>query len=143
MSDVMTREQRALNMSRIHSKDTKPEMIVRRLVHGLGFRYRLHVRDLPGNPDIVLPRHHSIIFVHGCFWHSHSCKFGSVQPATHTGFWKDKRHQTVVRDRKNLRLLRRLGWRILVIWECWLREPIKLELRIKQFLMPHGNDTGA
>lgn len=136
MSDVLTREQRALNMSRIRGKDTKPEMVVRRMVHGLGFRYRLHVRELPGNPDIVLPRHHSIIFVHGCFWHSHVCRYGRVKPATHASFWQQKRSETVLRDRKNLRALRRLGWRILVVWECWLREPLSLEQRIKAFMAP-------
>lgn len=143
MSDVLSREQRALNMSRIRGKDTKPEMVVRRMVHGLGFRYRLHVRELPGNPDLVLPRHHSIIFVHGCFWHSHRCRYGRVKPATHADFWQHKRSETVLRDRKNLRALRRLGWRILIVWECWLREPLELEERIKAFLAPSDKTTKA
>ena len=122
MSDVHSAAQRSFNMSRIKSRDTKPELIVRSLVHRMGFRFRLHRKDLPGKPDIVLPSHRKIIFVHGCFWHSHRCRFGRVSPATNSEFWTTKRGETAKRDRRNLRKLRRDGWTVLVVWECWIRQ---------------------
>jgi len=105
-------------MSRIRGKDTKPEMIVRRLVHAMGFRYRLHVAGLPGSPDLVLPRHHKIIFVHGCFWHRHRCKRGCSSPSSNPEFWQTKFDANVKRDKRDRRQLRRLGWGVLVVWEC-------------------------
>jgi DNA mismatch endonuclease, patch repair protein len=134
MTDVLTPEQRRLNMSRIRGKDTKPEMAVRRLVHGLGFRYRLHDRTLPGSPDLVLPRHQKIIFVHGCFWHMHACRYGAVRPRTNAEFWQNKRLSNVLRDKRNMRELKKAGWKILVVWECWLKTPTTLEKRIRAFL---------
>ncbi len=118
MVDVHTKEQRSFNMSRIRGGDTKPEMIVRSLVHSMGFRYRLHRKDLPGKPDIVLPRHKKIIFVHGCFWHSHNCKYGKVFPKTNSDFWENKRSETVLRDARNIKALRAGGWEVLVVWGC-------------------------
>ncbi|MEQ9410518.1 MAG: very short patch repair endonuclease [Fuerstiella sp.] len=123
MTDVHTRRQRSFNMSRIRAKDTRPEMIVRSLVHQMGYRFRLHRRDLPGTPDLVLPRHHKVIFVHGCFWHQHRCRYGRVTPKTNAAFWAAKRQGNVTRDRRNLRQLRAAGWDVLVIWECWTRFP--------------------
>lgn len=123
MADVHTREQRSRNMAAIRGKDTKPEMRVRSALHRLGYRFRLHRKDLPGKPDIVLPKYHLAIFVHGCFWHSHSCRYGRVQPATRTDFWSKKRQETVKRDLKKANALEELGWTVLTIWECETKDP--------------------
>lgn len=133
MVDVLTPEQRRLNMSRIRGKDTKPELAVRRLVHSMGFRYRLHRKDLPGRPDLVFPILRKVINVHGCYWHVHACRFGSVRPATNAGFWETKRKSNVVRDQRNEQLLREQGWSALTIWECELSAE-KLPEMIRQFL---------
>lgn len=139
MTDVHNRQQRSFNMSRIRGADTKPERIVRSLVHQLGFRFRLHRRDLPGCPDLVLPAHRRIIFVHGCFWHMHRCRYGRVTPATNAEFWEAKRRGNVERDRRNLVRLRRDGWRVLVVWECWTRDiEGKLLPRLTAFLPQQG-----
>src|SRR5687768_5031697 len=111
MADVLTREQRSFNMSRIRSRDTRPEILVRAIVHRMGFRYRLHKSDLPGKPDLVLVRHGKIINVHGCFFHMHACKYGKVMPATNADFWSAKRLSNVQRDRRNLRSLKKAGWK--------------------------------
>src|SRR2546430_9192335 len=134
MADVLTSAQRSFNMSRIRNRDTRPEMIVRSIVHRLGFRYRLHKKDLPGKPDIVLVRHRKIIDVHGCFFHMHKCRYGSVVPATNAKFWRTKRLSNVARDRRNLRALRRAGWNVLIVWECETRKPDVLIKRIQRFL---------
>ena len=134
MADVLTKQQRSYNMSRIRAKDTKPELLVRSTVHRMGYRYRLHQSDLPGKPDLVLTRHHKIIFVHGCFWHMHNCRYGRVKPKTRPEFWETKRNGNVTRDKKNIRKLRRLGWKVLVIWECQTRHPEKLSITLQHFL---------
>lgn len=134
MVDVLTKEQRSFNMSQIRDKNTKPEIIIRSIVHGLGFRYCLHNNKLPGKPDIALPRHKKIIFVHGCFWHIHNCKYGKVKPATNVKFWQTKRQSNVARDKKNLKALKNLGWKVLVIWECQIKKPEKLLNKISKFL---------
>jgi DNA mismatch endonuclease (patch repair protein) len=135
MVDVHSPEQRSRNMSRIRSTNTKPEMIVRSLVHHMGFRYRLHVKGLPGTPDLVFPAHRKIIFVHGCFWHIHRCRYGRVLPATNSEFWSNKRQGNVLRDRRNRRKLQNDGWSILVVWECWTRDVEgKLRPRLTAFL---------
>jgi len=121
-------------MSRIRGKDTDPERKVRSIVHQLGFRFRLHVKDLPGSPDIVLPRLHKVIFVHGCFWHLHKCRYGRVTPATNSDFWKTKREGNRKRDLKTRRLLKNAGWRILVVWECELKDLDKMRTQIQTFL---------
>jgi DNA mismatch endonuclease (patch repair protein) len=126
MTDVLTVEQRRLNMSRISGRDTKPEMQVRQGLHARGLRYRLHDRKLPGRPDLVFPRHRAVIFVHGCFWHSHGCAL-SKQPATRQDFWKAKLEGNVTRDRKAIDSLRSAGWRILVVWECALRGSLRTD----------------
>ena len=142
MADVHSTAQRSFNMSRIRGKDTKPELTVRSLVHQMGFRFRLHRRDLPGTPDLVLPRHDKVIFVHGCYWHMHRCRYGRVVPKTNTEFWQTKRTGNVARDRKNARRLRNAGWKILVIWECWTREPEeKVIPRLEKFLQPDHADA--
>ena len=126
MPDVHTPEQRSRNMAAIKGRDTKPEMRVRSLLHSLGYRYRLHRKDLPGRPDIVLPKYRTAIFVHGCFWHSHDCRWGSVIPKTRPEFWAGKRQGTTERDARNIRALEAAGWRVLVIWECQLRSQEEL-----------------
>jgi DNA mismatch endonuclease (patch repair protein) len=120
MVDRLTPDQRRLNMSRVRATDTRPEITVRRLLHSLGFRFRLHRRDLPGRPDIVLPRHRTAIFVHGCFWHGHDCSLFRM-PATRTEFWAAKIAANRRRDGEAVSGLRDAGWRSLLIWECALR----------------------
>jgi DNA mismatch endonuclease (patch repair protein) len=134
MADVHSPQQRSFNMSRIRSRDTKPEKVVRSIVHALGFRYRLHKSDLPGKPDIVLVRRRKIIDVHGCFFHMHKCRYGSVVPVTNAKFWRTKRLSNVQRDRRNLRALRRNGWKVLIVWECETRKPASLLRKLKRFL---------
>lgn len=134
MADVLTPEQRSFNMSRIRNRDTRPEMIVRSIVHRMGYRYRLHKKDLPGKPDVVLVRHRKIIDVHGCFFHVHKCKYGSVVPATNAKFWRTKRQSNVERDRRNLRALKREGWQVMIVWECQTKDLNKLERAIRRFL---------
>jgi DNA mismatch endonuclease (patch repair protein) len=134
VADVMTPQQRSRCMSRIRSKHTTPEMIVRRISHGLGFRHRLHVRRLPGTPDLVYPRLRKIIEVRGCFWHMHSCGRCRI-PATRRKWWLAKLRRNVERDSTALRSLRRAGWRVLVIWECQtIKNPHALETKIARFL---------
>ncbi len=118
MADVHTPAQRSRNMAAIHGKDTKPEIRVRSVLHALGYRFRLHRANLPGKPDIVLPKYRTAIFVHGCFWHSHSCRYGSVVPVTRAEFWAAKRAGTVERDTLKADALKELGWQVLTIWEC-------------------------
>ena len=134
MTDVHTREQRSFNMSQIRSKNTSPEIIVRSIVHRMGYRYALHRSDLPGHPDIVLVRYKKIIFVHGCFWHRHNCKYGKVRPATRKSFWLIKLTGNVLRDRRNLKKLRLLGWTVLLVWQCQIRNSKKLIPRHRSFL---------
>jgi DNA mismatch endonuclease (patch repair protein) len=121
-------------MSQIKGKKTKPEMLVRSLVHRMGYRYRLHRRDLPGKPDLVFPRRKKVIFVHGCFWHMHSCKYGKVKPSTNPAFWERKRHGNKERDKKNVLELKKQGWDVLVIWECRIKKKKPLEEKIVEFL---------
>lgn len=129
--DVHTREQRSRNMAAIRSANTKPEISVRSALHALGFRFRLHRKDLPGKPDIVLPKFRTALFVHGCFWHCHRCKYGSVVPATRAEFWAAKRGGNVARDRAKARALRKLGWRVITLWECEVRTAEAAEAKVK------------
>lgn len=116
--DVHDRETRSYNMSRIRSGNTTPELVVRRECHRQGLRFRLHRKDLPGKPDLVFPRYKTAIFVHGCYWHSHECKYGAVFPKTNAEFWRSKRSATVKRDERNLLELLDRGWRVVIVWEC-------------------------
>lgn len=134
MTDVLTKEQRHRNMSNIRSRNTKPELIVRSLVHRLGYRFRLHRRDLPGKPDLVFVARRKIIFIHGCFWHMHDCKYGNVVPATNTEFWQTKRRSNVDRDKRSVAALKKDAWQILTIWECETKKPELLIKRIIEFL---------
>ncbi|HMB73649.1 MAG TPA: DNA mismatch endonuclease Vsr [Gammaproteobacteria bacterium] len=130
--DVHDGETRSYNMSRIKGRDTKPEMRVRRACHRLGLRFRLHRKDLPGRPDLVFPRHKTVILVHGCYWHSHDCKYGAVVPSTNTEFWQKKRLATVDRDARNALELEYRGWHVLVYWECETKDATALTERIKR-----------
>ena len=134
MADVHTKKQRSYNMSKIKCKDTKPEIVVRSLVHRMGYRYSLHRKDLPGKPDLVLVKHRKIIFVHGCFWHQHNCRKGHSIPVTRKKFWQTKRQGNKDRDRRNLKKLRQLGWNVLTVWECQIKDVGKLTQRIRKFL---------
>lgn len=133
MTDVLTPAQRSNCMRAIRGAHTKPEIAVRRLVHAMGFRFRLHVRTLPGVPDIVFPRRRAVIFVHGCFWHGHSCKDGRI-PQSRPEYWIPKLDGNRRRHKRACAALRRAGWRIITIWECQLSDPIKLGERLSHFL---------
>ena len=133
--DTLTRAGRSERMSRVKSKDTKPEVVVRKLTHRMGFRYRLHVRTLPGAPDLVFRSRRKVIFVHGCFWHRHkrSCPL-TRWPKSKLEFWKPKLEENRKRDQRNRRRLRRLGWEVLVIWECELADLQTVARRVENFL---------
>jgi DNA mismatch endonuclease (patch repair protein) len=134
--DNETSAQRSKQMSRIRSKHTEPELLVRRLVHGMGYRYRLHRRDLPGSPDLVFPSRHKVILVHGCFWHRHpdpSCPLTRT-PKSRLDFWIPKFEANRQRDLKTKAQLEALGWGIMVVWECQLRHVESIEARVREFL---------
>lgn len=132
--DNLTPERRSWNMSRIRSKGTMPEILVRSILHRLGFRFRLHRKDLPGSPDIVLPKHKTVLLVHGCFWHHHEgCKDGSI-PKTNTVFWLEKIRKNIARDRRVISSLKLAGWRVMTIWECETRNVEALTARLNQVL---------
>ncbi len=123
MSDRLTREQRSRVMSRVRNRNTKPERIVRSALHRLGYRFRLHVRSLPGCPDIAMPRHRTVVLVHGCFWHGHLGCPRAGRPSTNEAFWAEKIDRNVSRDGEVQRALLVLGWRVIVVWECETRNP--------------------
>jgi len=132
--DTLTKEQRSWNMSRIQGRDTGPECQVRSMLHRMGYRFRLNRVDLPGKPDIVLPRYRTIIFVHGCFWHRHKgCKF-AYTPKSRQAFWKSKFAKNVDRDRKVIKALKESGWQVLIVWECELRSPQRLTTKLSKAL---------
>lgn len=121
MADIKTTEERSRNMAAIKGKNTNPEMIVRRFLFSRGLRFRIHVKELPGNPDIVLPKYNTIIFVNGCFWHGHKgCKYFRL-PKSNVEFWKDKIEHNVARDTRNEEELKKLGWHIIRVWECYIK----------------------
>lgn len=120
MVDRISKEHRSWNMSRIRGKDTKPEITLRSLMHRAGFRFRLHDKKLPGKPDLVLPKHNTVIFVNGCYWHRHQGCPKATTPKTNTAFWKKKFEETVARDARKTSELKEGGWRVISIWECVL-----------------------
>lgn len=130
MTDKLNPEKRSWNMSRIRGRDTAPELAVRKILHAAGFRFRLHRKDLPGRPDIVLPKYKTVVFVHGCFWHCHGCK-DSGTPKTNTSFWATKLADNARRDIKNQTLLKQQGWSVEVIWECEMHHAMGLLNRLK------------
>ena len=134
MTDKITPQQRSALMSRIRSKDTGPEMTIRQLIYSMGYRYRLHTKDLPGKPDLVFRPKKKVIFVHGCFWHGHNCSRGGRIPKANTEYWSNKLSRNIERDRRNQEALLSLGWEILIIWECDLKDPDKLIFRINRYL---------
>ncbi|WP_309386532.1 very short patch repair endonuclease [Cerasicoccus frondis] len=121
-------------MRRVKSADTKPELTVRRLVHGLGFRYRLHVKDLPGKPDLAFRRRKKVIFVHGCFWHGHDCVRGARTPKNNRDYWLAKIARNVSRDQAHQLAYAEMGWRVLILWECELKDEAALAERLQGFL---------
>ncbi|KCZ91311.1 very short patch repair endonuclease [Hyphomonas jannaschiana] len=130
MADVVSPEVRSRMMSGIRGKDTKPEMIVRRGLHAMGFRYKLHDKRLPGRPDLVLPKYRAVIFVHGCFWHKHDCKYFKW-PKTRKEFWRSKIEKNVARDKTAMEVLKNSGWRVAVVWECSFRDASEVSERIR------------
>ncbi len=121
MSDIFTKDKRSKIMSSIKNKDTRPELAVRSLLHRMGHRFRLHQKDLPGKPDIILKKHKTVVFVHGCYWHRHNCKRGQSMPSSNKEFWQRKFRGTIERDKKVQEQLKKLDWNVGVIWQCELK----------------------
>lgn len=140
MFRLETTPELSARMRRIRKTNTKPEMIVRRLAHRLGYRYRLHRRDLPGTPDLVFPRLRKVILVHGCFWHQHDCTLGNKQPSVNPDYWLPKLARNVERDNLAHARLQEMGWNVLVIWECETRVPTHLPGVIRQFLQSYPEE---
>lgn len=133
MADTWTKGQRSRVMSRVKNKNTTPEVQVRSMLHRMGYRFRLHRRDLPGAPDVVLPRDRKTIFVHGCFWHNHDCPRGK-RPSTRTEFWNPKLDANVERDRANREALEEDGWQVLIVWECELKDSETVREKLRHFM---------
>lgn len=134
MSDPPTKPERSALMARVRRADTAPEIAVRKLLHALGYRFRLHRKDLPGTPDIVFPARKKALFVHGCFWHRHQGCKKATTPKTRVEFWKDKFAANEARDRRKLDQLRASGWHCLVVWECETRDLPRLQGILREFL---------
>lgn len=145
MADSLTPERRSWNMSRIRGKNTKPELLVRRLLHAKGYRYRLHGTArggrLPGNPDLVFAGRRKVIFVNGCFWHFHDCRVGQHAPKSNAEFWDTKRSRTKARDAEQRQRLEDLGWEVLTLWECGIKDLPALEAELESFLGPETPGT--
>lgn len=133
MGDIVDRETRSRMMSGIRAKNTKPELLVRKYLHAKGLRFRLHVKELPGKPDLVFPKYKTVVFVHGCFWHRHAgCKYATT-PSSREHFWTNKLSENVARDAYQIAALGELGWRVFVVWECELRDGIaRLDLLLSE-----------
>ena len=139
MADWLTQEQRRYVMQSVKSKNTGPEMAVRRIVHGLGYRYRLHKKGLPGRPDLVFAGRKKIIFVHGCFWHAHNCRYGRA-PSSRQEYWLPKLERNKERDRENRSDLEAQGWNVLTVWECEIKDTAALVERLTRFLDEPGGE---
>ncbi|MGB8261645.1 MAG: DNA mismatch endonuclease Vsr [Terracidiphilus sp.] len=139
MADNRSPASRSALMSRIRGKDTAPELAVRRLLHSLGYRFRLYRRDLPGSPDIVFPSRQKVVFVHGCFWHAHGCRIGRP-PKSRPEFWVPKLERNRRKDRRDRRKLREQGWGVLTVWQCQLADEERLKSRLLSFLGPAGEN---
>ena len=141
MPDIFAPEKRHEIMQNVKTKNTAPEIKLRSLLHKNGFRFRVNRKDLPGKPDIVLPKYRAVIFVHGCFWHGHDCPRGQ-RPQTNADFWKQKIDRNVIRDKSDVSLLESLGWRVLIVWECEIKKKNEAVLlsRVKEFLL-HSTNT--
>lgn len=134
MTERISPEARSRIMRSIRGRDTGPERAVRSIVHALGLRFRLHRKDLPGTPDIVLPRHRMVILVHGCFWHAHRCRAGRNEPRSNAEFWRAKRDANRARDARVRAALRKIGWKVLEIWECQLDDPETVARRVRAMI---------
>ena len=140
--DTLTKQERSERMRRIRGRDTSPERQVRSILHRMGYRFRLHAKDLPGRPDIVLPRFRTVIQVHGCFWHRHrGCKVATI-PKSNTAFWQAKFEANVARDRRNAARLRRQGWSVITVWECQVRDEDRVARRLASCLETNGAGLG-
>ncbi len=139
--DVFSKGKRSQIMSRISGKDTKPEMLVRSLLHRMGFRFRLHTKDLPGKPDITLPKHKKVIFIHGCFWHGHIDCPRSKRPSTNVKFWNEKIDGNIKRDKKNIQSLENQDWKTLILWTCEIKDQKTLESKLTSFMETDSNRT--
>ena len=129
-TDVFTKEKRSDVMRAVKGRNTKPEIALRKKLFALGLRYRLNVKDLPGKPDLVFAKHKTVVFVHGCFWHGHDCKRGARQPKQNASYWKDKIARNKARDKKNASELKKLGWRVVTVWECEIKNLNPASLKI-------------
>ncbi|MBN1186111.1 MAG: DNA mismatch endonuclease Vsr [Bacteroidales bacterium] len=132
--DVFSKEKRSRIMAQVKGKNTRPEMVVRSTLHKMGYRFRLYRKDLPGKPDITLPKHNKVIFVHGCFWHGHEGCPRSKRPATNIKFWNEKLDKNIKRDKNNIKALRKLGWKPLIIWTCEIKDTTVLKKKFEKFL---------
>ncbi len=134
MPDVFSPEERSRIMAKVRGKDTSPEKLVRSLLHRMGYRFRLHATHLPGKPDIVLPRHKKVIFVHGCFWHQHEGCPRAARPSSNTDYWNRKLDRNVIRDCDNRQKLEYLGWQVLIVWECETNDQERLVKKLQHFM---------
>lgn len=132
--DVFSREKRSQIMSRVSGRNTKPEIAVRSSLHRMGYRFRLHRKDLPGKPDITLPKYKKVIFVHGCFWHGHADCSRSKRPSTNEEFWREKLDKNIERDKSTVNALKELGWDVLTVWTCEVNDTNKLKAKLLSFL---------
>jgi DNA mismatch endonuclease (patch repair protein) len=132
MTDHLSKQKRSWNMSRIRSTDTKPELLVRSLLHKMGYRFRLHQKDLPGKPDIVLPRYKSVVFVHGCFWHRHKDCKRCTTPTTNQKYWLPKLERNITKDKENRKNLRKTGYASIIVWECEIKNMEKLSTKLNK-----------
>jgi DNA mismatch endonuclease (patch repair protein) len=140
-TDNLNPDDRRRTMQQVRSINTKPEMAVRKLLHRLGYRYRLHRSDLPGKPDLVFARKRKVIFVHGCFWHSHDCKAGRKRPRTNEEYWNNKLEKNRLRDQAHQTELQSTGWQVLNVWECEVKELDKLRSKLITFLENDANES--
>lgn len=133
MTDVFKPEERSRIMAKVRGKDTSLELSLRSLIHGMGFRYRLHVKELPGKPDMVFPRHRKVIFINGCFWHQHEGCPAAARPASNTDYWNKKLEKNLARDKSNIQKLEEAGWKVLTVWECEIKDRPALVARLRTF----------
>jgi DNA mismatch endonuclease (patch repair protein) len=141
MTDIVSKEARSRMMSGIKGKNTKPEILVRSMLHKMGYRFRLHMNNLPGKPDIVLPKYHTVVFVHGCFWHRHSgCKYAYI-PKSRSDFWNEKFFKNIERDKVNREKLQKAGWVVLTVWECETKNVDLLSMTLEMLMPFKGNES--